>query len=86
MILGTDLLTELGLNIKFSECVIEADYGPLKGSTALMFDMSTYEFKNLNTGNVTPGELFLNAYAEKIHELEHVHTFTKRLRGILYLK
>ena len=31
MILGRDLLTKLGLNLKFSEHVIKSDDGPLKG-------------------------------------------------------
>ena len=33
MILGQDILTELGLNLKFSEHVIKADDGPFNGST-----------------------------------------------------
>ena len=33
MILGQDILTELVLNLKFSEHIIEANYGPFKGST-----------------------------------------------------
>ena len=32
MIFGRDLLTELGLNLIFSEHVIEADCGPFNGS------------------------------------------------------
>ena len=44
MILGRDLLTELVLNIKLSEHVIEADYQPLKGLTAPMVDLGKYEF------------------------------------------
>ena len=49
MILGRYLLTELGLNLKFSEHVIKADDGPFKGSTAPMVDFGTYIFKDLNT-------------------------------------
>ena len=44
MILGRDLLTALVLNLKFYEHVFETDYGPLKGSTAPMVDLGTYEF------------------------------------------
>ena len=44
MILGRDILTELRLNIKFSEHVIEADDGPFKGSTTPMVDLGTYMF------------------------------------------
>ena len=39
MIFGRDLLTELGLDLNFSEHVIEADYGPLMGATTIMVDL-----------------------------------------------
>ena len=55
------------LNIKFSEHVIEPDDGTLKGLTALMIDLGMYEFKKLNTREITPWELFINAYAEEIY-------------------
>ena len=54
MILGKDLLIELGLNLKFSEHVIEADDGPFNRFTIPMVDLGTYIFKYLNTGNITP--------------------------------
>ena len=44
MILGRYLLTESGLNLKFSDQVIEADNVPFKGSVAPVVDMGTYEF------------------------------------------
>ena len=49
MILGRDLLTELGSNLKLPEYNIEADDGPLKKSLALIVDFGTYEFKDSNT-------------------------------------
>ena len=55
MILERDLLTELGLNIKLSEQVIKADYGPFNGSKTPMVDLGTYIFKYLNTEKITPG-------------------------------
>ena len=70
IILGRDLLTLLGLNLKFSEHAIEADYGPLKGSSSPMVDLGMYELRNLNTGEITPEELFIKAYEEEIHEPE----------------
>ena len=73
IIIGKYLLTELGLNMKLSEHFIKVDNGPLKGSSAPMVDLGTYEIINLNTGNITPGELFMNDYAEK-----------KWMRTILY--
>ena len=54
MILGRYLLTQLGLILKFSDHIIESDDGPFEGSTAPMVDLSTYEFKDLNTGEITP--------------------------------
>ena len=52
MILGRYLLKYLGLNIKLSDHVTKSDYGPLKGSSALMINLGTYEFINLNTGKL----------------------------------
>ena len=54
IILGRYILTTLGLSLKFSDHVIEEYYGPLTGSTESMVDLSRYEFKDLNTGKITP--------------------------------
>ena len=54
MILGQDILTELGLNLKWSEHVIKADGGTFKGTITPMVDLVTYIFKYLNTGKITP--------------------------------
>ena len=54
MTLGRYLLKALGLNLKLSDHVIEADDETFKGSTAPMVDMGTYRFNYLNTGNITP--------------------------------
>ena len=83
MILGRDILTYLGLNLKYSDHVIETDDGTLKGSTAPMVDLGKYEFKYLNTRKITPEVQFTNNYSEEIHESEKVHTSTKQLRVIL---
>ena len=53
MILGQDLLTELVLNLKLSDQVIEADDGTFKVSTIPMVDLCMYVFKNLNTEKIT---------------------------------
>ena len=45
IILGTNILTELVLNLKLSEHVIEADGGPFKGSITPMIDLGMYIFK-----------------------------------------
>ena len=83
MILGRYILTELGLNIKFFDHVIEADDGTFIGSTTPMFDLGTYEFKILNTGKITPKELFTNAYVEEFYVSEHLRTATKLLSNII---
>ena len=44
MILGRDILTELGLNLDFYEHVIEADSGHSIGSTTPMVDLGKYIF------------------------------------------
>ena len=54
MNLGRYLLPALGLTLKSSNHVIEADYGTFKGSKECMVDLGTYEFKDLNAGNITP--------------------------------
>ena len=43
-----------GLNLKFSDHVIEADDEPFKGSTEPMVDLDMYKFKDLNTGKLHP--------------------------------
>ena len=54
IIVGGDLLTELGLNLKFSNNGIEGYCGPFKGSTAPMVDLGTYEFTDYYTWKSNP--------------------------------
>ena len=54
MILVIYILTELGLNIKLYDHVIEAGDRLFKGLKAPMVGLGMYEFKNLNTGKITP--------------------------------
>ena len=68
MILGRDVLKELGLNMKFSLHVIEADDGHFKGYTTLMVDLGTYIFKDFNRGKIKPEESFTNACVEGVYE------------------
>ena len=51
-----------------------------------MVDLNTFEFKDSNTGKITPEESFINAYVEEIYRSEQVRTSTKRLHTILYAK
>ena len=53
MILGQDLLIELGLNLKWSKHVIEAHADTFKVSTIPMVDLVKFVFKYLNTGEIT---------------------------------
>ena len=67
IILGRYLLTTLLLNLKLSDHVIEANDVPLKGSSTPMDYLGMYEFKYLNTNNITPEESFTNSYAAEIN-------------------
>ena len=66
IILFRDLLTTLGLNIYFSENVINGGVRSLKGSTLPMVYLGIHEFKDLNTGRITSEEYFMNAYIEGV--------------------
>ena len=86
MILGRYLLTESGLNLKFSEHVIKADDGHFKGSTAPVVDLGTYKFKDLNTGKIKPEESFTDDYVKEVYNSEHIRNATKILHVIIYAK
>ena len=86
IILGQDILSELGLNLKFSEHFIESDDGPFNGSTTPMIDLGTYIFRYLNTGQIKPEGSFTNAHVKESYESDHVFTATKRSRVMLYDK
>ena len=70
MILGRYLITLLGLNFIFSYHAIEAGDGTFEGSTSPMVYLSKYEFKDLNTGKITPKHSFINAYIDELSYLE----------------
>ena len=78
--------TKLGLNLKISDHVIEADYWTFKGSIATMVDLGTHEFKYLNTVKITFKKLFMNDYEEELYYSGHVCTDTKLLSVILETK
>ena len=42
-----------------------------------MVDLGMYEFKDLNTGKITPEELFTNTYVGEVYDSEHVSTTTE---------
>ena len=47
-----------------------------------MNDMGMYAFKYINTGKITPEEIFMNAYAKEIYESEQVRTSTLKICAI----
>ena len=47
MILGRDLLTELGLDFKFTENFIIGGEGPYEGCLEPMTDLSNYDFTSI---------------------------------------
>ena len=51
-----------------------------------MVDLGMYILINLNTGKLTPEELFTHVYVDELYESDHVCTSTKRLRVILDAK
>ena len=54
MILGRDLLTDFGLDLKFSENIIMGGDWLFKGCSAPMVDVSIYDFKPLTYKKVKP--------------------------------
>ena len=63
MIIRRYLLIELLLNLKLSDHATKSDYVIFKGSKEPMVYLGAYEFKDLNTRNITPEELTINYYA-----------------------
>ena len=49
---------------------------------APMVDLSTYKFKILNTGKITPEESFMSSYVEEINGSEQVYASTKKMHVI----
>ena len=86
IVLGVDILTEMGLNLKFCNHVIEGYDRPFKGSTTPVVDMVTHEFTYFKTGKITPEEFFMNAYPDEVYESEQVCNYTKLLLVILKAK
>ena len=68
MILGRDLLTALGLDLKFSEDIIMGGDGTYEGCSTPMIDVSNYDFKPLIEKIVEPEKSFINLYVEKCLE------------------
>ena len=86
MILGIDLLTALGLYIKFSDNFIIGGEGEYEGLSAPMFDVSNYDFKSITDKTVKPEESFVNSYVDKCLESDSAINSTRSMRRILDAK
>ena len=86
MILGIDLLAALGLDLKFSQNIILRGYGPFKGWSLHLVDLSKYDFKLLSDNKVKPKESFINTYVNKCLESNITMSLTCRTHRILDAK
>ena len=84
MILGRDLPTSLGLELKFSDRVIVGSKGLYEGYSAPMVDVINWDYTFLTGKIVKPEEPLLNLYVDKYFELESTINPTQQTRRILY--
>ena len=70
MILGRDLLTALGLDLKFSGNVICGGEGPYEGCSAPIVDVNSYIFNIAMSKTVKPEESFINTYVNECFEFQ----------------
>ena len=81
MILGRDLITALGLDLKYSENLIIGGAGPYELCLAPMADLSNYGFKSLAENIVKPEQSFIDSYVDKFLEFENsIHSMRKMHR------
>ena len=86
MILGRELLTNLGLYLKFSENFMIGIEVPYKVCSAPMVDMSNYNFESITDITVKLEESFINLYIDKEFESNNAIKSTNRMRRILDVK
>ena len=65
MIIGRDLLTNLGLDQKFPDNIIIDRERPFKGCSASMVDVKNYKFKSITDTPVKLEESFINLYVNE---------------------
>ena len=65
MIIGRDLLTDMGLDPKFSKHFIIVSDGPCKVWSATMVDATDYDFKYSENKIIKTEEPFINSYVRK---------------------
>ena len=83
MIPGRDLLTTLGLGLKFSQKFIHGVEVPYKGCSAPMVDVNNYDFNIVTSKIVKLEESFINAYVNECFEYESAISATHKMRRIL---
>ena len=83
MIIGRDLLTNLGIYLKVYKNSIDCGEGTYQGCTSPMINLDNYDSELVNR-KMRPFlyESFLNAYVNECHESETVFTATKRVQTI----
>ena len=86
MILGRDLLTALGLDLKLSEKIIIGGDGTYEGCPAPMIDLNNYEFKSLTDKMIKPEESFINLYVGKCLKPKSTISSTHRICRFLDTK
>ena len=65
IILGRNILIELGLNLKCTKLVIKEEDGHFLGVTAPMVGLVSYVFKNLNTRKLNRKNILLVLMSKK---------------------
>ena len=83
MILGRDLLTAMGLDLKFSENIIIVGEGLYKWCLVPMVDLGNYDFKYLTNKIVRPSESFINLYIDECLGSDSAISSMQRMRRIL---
>ena len=86
MILGRDLLTTLGLDLKFSENIMIGGKGPYEGCSAPIVDLNYYDFRSITDKTVKPEEYFNNSYVDECLKSESAISSTCRMQRILDAK
>ena len=85
-ILGRNLLTALGLDLKFSEDIIMGGEGPYEECSEPIVDLSNYEFKPLTENTVKLEESFIKLYVDELLKSKSSTSSTRRTPRILYAK
>ena len=83
MILGRDLLNDLGLDLKFYERTIIVGGGPYEGWSAPMVDSGNSDFTSLTYKIVKREEYFTNLFIDKLLESDSAISSTRRIPRIL---